>query len=131
MTSSDRVGTWQSERVSTDSHIVEPAQWLALPDIAERLDIPVNRVRQMIRENALIALRRDGVLRVPAELVAGRAVLKHLPGVLTLLHDAGYTDEEVFRWLYTRDDTLPGVPVEALADGRATEVKRRAQALGF
>ncbi len=89
------------------------------------------RVHQMIRDRALIAVRRDGVLRVPAELVAGRTVIKHLPGVLNLLHDAGYNDEEVLRWLYTPDDTLPGTPAAALDGERATEVKRRAQALGF
>ena len=40
-------------------------------------------------------------------------------------------DEEALRWLYTPDDTLPGTPAEALRGNRATEVKRRAQALGF
>ncbi|MCW6008530.1 DNA-binding protein [Micromonospora sp. CPCC 205371] len=85
----------------------------------------------MVRDHALLAIRRDGVLRVPAELVANHTVLKHLPGVLTLLRDAGYNDEEALRWLYEADDTLPGVPAEALGTGRATEVKRRAQALGF
>ena len=91
----------------------------------------INRVHQMIRDRALLAVRRDGVLRIPTELVSGRAVLKHLPGVLTLLHDAGYNDEEAFRWLYTPDDSLPGTPAVALCGDRATEVKRRAQALGF
>jgi len=114
----------------TDSPI-EPADWLTLPDIAERLELPITRVHQMVRDHALLAVRRDGVLRVPAELVAGRMVLKHLPGVLTLLHDAGYNDEEVLRWLYTPDETLPGTPAVALSGERATEVKRRAQALGF
>jgi hypothetical protein len=109
----------------------EPAQWLALPDVAERLSIPITRVHQLIRDNALIAVRRDGVLRVPAELVAGDAVRKHLPGVLTLLRDAGYNNEEALQWLYTADDTLPGTPAAALSSTRATEVKRRAQALGF
>jgi len=115
--------------VTDDS--LTPAEWLNLPDIAERLDVPITRVHQMIRERALIAVRLNGVLRVPAELVAGHTVIKHLPGVLNLLHDAGYNDEEVLRWLYTPDDTLPGIPAAALDDGRATEVKRRAQALGF
>lgn len=109
----------------------EPAAWLALPDVAERLDMPVNRVRQLVREGRLLALRKDGVLRTPVELIGSPTALKHLPGVLTLLHDAGYNDEEAFRWLYTPDDSLPGVPAEALGDNRATEVKRRAQALGF
>jgi hypothetical protein len=30
-----------------------------------------------------------------------------------------------------RDDSLPGPPVAALREHRGTEVKRRAQALGF
>lgn len=109
----------------------EPAEWLTVPDVAERLGVPVNRVHQMLRDKALLAVRRDGVLCVPAELVANRTVLKHLPGVLTLLHDAGYTDEEALRWLYDYDETLPGTPAAALAGDQATEVKRRAQALGF
>jgi hypothetical protein len=115
----------------TDDAAQQPAEWLTLPDIAERLDVPVTRVHQMIRDHALLAVRREGVLRVPGELVAGHTVLKHLPGVLTLLRDAGYNDEEALRWLYTPDETLPGTPAIALDGGRATEVKRRAQALGF
>lgn len=109
----------------------EPAEWAALPDVAERLNVPITRVHQMLRDRGLLAVRRDGVLRVPAELIANRNVLKHLPGVLTLLQDAGYSDEEALRWLYRPDDTLPGTPAAALAGDRATEVKRRAQALGF
>ncbi|MGE5830742.1 MAG: Rv2175c family DNA-binding protein [Micromonosporaceae bacterium] len=102
-----------------------------LPDVAERLEVPITKVHQMIREGGLIAVRRDGVLTVPVELIAGRTVLKHLPGVITLLRDAGYTDEEALRWLYTPDDTLPGTPATALDGAGATEVKRRAQALGL
>ena len=100
-------------------------------DVAARLDVPVTKVHQMIKEGALIAIRRDGVPHVPVELVAGRCVLKHLPGVLTLLRDAGFTDAEALRWLYTPDDTLPGIPAVALDGDNATEVKRRAQALAL
>lgn len=110
---------------------LEPGGWLTLPDVAERLDLPISRVHQMIRDHQLIAIRRDGVRQVPAELVANQTVRKHLPGVLTLLRDAGYDDESALRWLYQPDDTLPGTPAVALAGDRAREVKRRAQALGF
>lgn len=109
----------------------EPAGWLPLSEVAERLEVPVSKVNQMIRDHALLAVRRDGALRVPAELVANRTVRKHLSGVLTLLHDAGYNEEEALRWLYRPDDSLPGTAAMALADDRATEVKRRAQAVGF
>lgn len=108
-----------------------PSGWITLPDIAARLNVPVSKVHQMIRDGALLAVRRDGELCVPAELVEGRNVSKHLPGVITLLRDAGYNDDEALRWLYSPDDSLPGTPATALAGDRATEVKRRAQALGF
>jgi Rv2175c C-terminal domain of unknown function len=108
-----------------------PETWLTLADVAERLELPVTKVHQMIRDGALLAVRHEGTERVPAELVANRNVLKHLPGVITLLRDAGYNDEEALRWLYEPDETLPGTPAEALGGGNPTEVKRRAQALGF
>jgi hypothetical protein len=126
---------WQiegvTEPVAATGRLVEPADWVALPELAGQLGLPITRVHQMIRDHVLLAVRRDGVLRVPAELVATPHVRKHLPGVLTLLHDAGYTDEEALRWLYTADDSLPGTPAVALSGAKATEVKRRAQALGF
>ena len=109
-----------------------PAAWVDLPEVAERLGVSISKVHQMVREGAMLAVRREGVLRVPAELVANRTVLKHLPGVLTVLHDAGYSDEESLRWLYQPDDSLPGgAAAHALSGEAATEVKRRAQALGF
>ncbi|TDC81311.1 DNA-binding protein [Micromonospora sp. KC606] len=110
----------------------DPAAWLTLPDVAERLDLTISKVHQMIRDRELVAVRRDGVRRIPADLVANKTVLKHLPGVLNLLADAGYDDEEALTWLYTPDPTLPGgSPAVALAGDQAREVKRRAQALGF
>ena len=114
-----------------DGQLTEPAGWLTLPDVAQALDLPVNRVHQLIREHHLIAVRRNGIRYVPTEFLATPTIRKHLPGVLSLLRDAGYNDEEALRWLYTADRTLPGTPATALCGERATEVKRRAQALGF
>ena len=114
----------------------EPKEWLTVPEVAERLGLVVTRVHQLFRDGNLIAVRRDGVLRVPADLISVDSdsrpvVVKHLPGVLTLLRDAGYADEEILTWLYTADDSLPGTPAQALRENRGTEVKRRAQAAGF
>jgi excisionase family DNA binding protein len=108
-----------------------PLAWLTLPEVAERLDVPVTKVRQMLRERRLLAVRTDGVLRVPTDFVSGNILLKGLPGLLTLLFDAGFTEEEAMRWLYTADDSLPGTPVQALAENRGREVHRRAQASAF
>jgi hypothetical protein len=105
--------------------------WLAVPDAAERLGVDVTKVRQLLRERKLLAVRRDGVLRVPALFIQGAAVLKGLPGTLTLLADCGFSDDEALRWLFSPDDSLPGSPVQALVENRGTEVKRRAQALAL
>ena len=55
-------------------------------------------------------------------------VLASLQGTLTVLSDAGFTDEAAIEWLFTPDDSLPGTPIEALRAGRKTEIRRRAAA---
>jgi hypothetical protein len=77
--------------------------WLTLPDIAERLGVEVTRVRQLVKEGQLIAVRRgeNRVLQVPAAFIDGDKVVKG----------------------------LTGTPAQALSENRGTEVKRRAQAL--
>ena len=103
-----------------------------MPELAERLGTDVVHARTMIKDRRLLAVRDEANrLVVPAEQLDGEAPVKHLSGVLTLLSDARYSDEEALRWLTTPDDTLPGTPLQALHENRATEVKRRAQALGF
>ena len=108
-------------------------EWLTVPDAADRLDIDVGKVRQLIRDRRVIAIRRGDPprLELPAAFIQTGGVLKGLPGLLTVLADAGYDDEASLRWLFTPDDSLPGTPVQALAQNRGTEVKRRAQALAF
>jgi excisionase family DNA binding protein len=120
-----------SEQAGRVSESVETVEWLTVPDVAERLGVPVTKVHQLLRDGGLAAARRDGVLRVPALFIRGDAVVKGLTGVLTLLHDGGYDDEAAIRWLHTPDESLPGTPVEALQADRSREVKRRAQAMAF
>ena len=107
--------------------------WLTLPEVAERLSLPVNRARQLLKERQLVAVRRaeSRVLSVPAAFLDGPQILKGLPGTLTLLADNRFSEEEAVRWLFTPDESLPGTPVQALAENRGTEVRRRAHALGF
>jgi len=120
---------WQAV-VVLDIHALV-TEWLTVPDAAERLGSDVTKVRQLLRERKLLAVRSDGVLRIPAPFVQDGAVLKGLPGTLTLLADCGFSDDEALRWLFTPDDSLPGSPVQALVENRGTEVKRRAQALAL
>ncbi|KOV93706.1 transcriptional regulator [Streptomyces sp. NRRL B-3648] len=105
--------------------------WLTLPDIADMLGVEVTRVRQLVKEGQLVAVRRgeNKALHVPAAFIDGDKVVKGLAGTLTLLRDDGFTVEEMIEWLFTPDPTLPGTPAQALSENRGTEVKRRAQAL--
>jgi Rv2175c C-terminal domain of unknown function len=100
--------------------------------VAERLDVRVTRVHQLIKEGSLVAVRgEDGVRRVPAEFLDGEFIVKSLPTVIVQLRDARYTDDEIVNWLFRDDDSLPGSPIQALRENRGTEVKRRAQVAGF
>jgi hypothetical protein len=107
--------------------------WLTLPELATAIDVPLPKVRQLLREGRLVAIGRGHppTKQVPADLVADGKLLKGLAGALTVLRDAGYTDVEAMRWLLTEDEAIPGRPVDAMAAGRDTAVKRRAQVLAF
>jgi excisionase family DNA binding protein len=108
-------------------------EWLSISEAAKRLGISIGRVKQLLKDKRLVGVRRDGggQPQIPAVFIADGDVLKGLPGTLTVLADAGYREVESIRWLFTADESLPGAPIEAIAAGRHTEVKRRAQALGF
>ncbi len=108
-------------------------QWLDWKAAAEELGVTVSKVRQLIREHQLAAaVPAPGAgQQVPAELVMDGAVVKGVPGLLTLLSDGGWDDVEMLTWLFTEDDTLPGRPIDALRENRGAEVKRRAQVLSL
>ena len=107
--------------------------WLDWQQAGDELGLSASRVRQLIREHqlaAVVPVPGEGP-RVPAELLMDGAIVKGVPGVLTVLHDGGYDDEASIAWLFTPDDTLPGRPIDALRENRGTEVRRRAQAMAF
>lgn len=137
-----RSATWVVEvrapRCSWHSGSVEDLEalisdWLALPDVALALDIDVTRVRRLIEDGHLVAVRRgDPVVRsVPAEMLIDGRIAPHLGGTVTVLRDGGFDDVELLTWLFTEDETLPGRPIDHLRRGQRGEVRRRAQALAI
>ena len=104
---------------------------LPLPDVAERLGVPITRVHQMLRDGQLLAVRRNGILIIPALFILDDVIVKGLSGTITVLKDSGYSEDEILSWLFTADESLPGTPVDALRGDRGREVKRRAQASAF
>jgi hypothetical protein len=108
------------------------------------LGVPVTKVHQQLREGQLIAVKREGVVVIPRAFFDGTGhVVKSLSGLLVVLHDGGYRDTEIVRWLFTPDPSLTirsdgsteqranARPVDALHSHQAREVVRRAQAMAY
>jgi hypothetical protein len=115
-----------------------------LKRVAELMGVPVTKVHQQLRDGHLVAVKRGEGLVVPQLFFTKSGeVVKSLPGLLTILHDGGYHDTEIVRWLFTRDPSLTVTrdgsrdalnnarPVDALHAHQAREVVRRAQAMAY
>lgn len=106
--------------------------WLDWSQTATALGVTPAKIRTLIREHELAAAVSEPGAgpRVPADFIQDGLVVKGLPGLLTLLHDRHFDDRECIAWLFS-DDNLPGRPIDALRENRGSEVKRRAQVLGY
>ncbi|ULE32117.1 Rv2175c family DNA-binding protein [Mycobacterium sp. IDR2000157661] len=123
--------------------VLDPAEDVYdLPTVADLLGVPVTKVHQQLREGHLLGVRRGGAVVVPKVFFDDSGhVVKSLPGLLMVLHDGGYRNTEIARWLFTPDPSLTirrdgmtdkqanARPVDALHSHQAREVVRRAQAL--
>ena len=120
-----------SERPAAPAVAADDLKALSIPEVAQRLGVPVSRVHQLVRDGHLLAIRRNGALAIPEEFLGDDTVVKGLAGTITVLRDGGYDDQEIVRWLFEDDPSLPGTPIEALRGNRGREIKRRAQAMAF
>lgn len=109
--------------------------WLTVPDFAEALGTTPSEVRDLLRECAIVGVRRGPreVLHLPADFIVEQEgeprLLSTLRGTLTLLRDAGFTDDEAVEWLVESCDELGCPPLQALREGRRAPVRRVAQEL--
>ena len=125
--------------------VLDPAEDVYdLPRVAQLLGVPVTKVQQQLREGHLVGVRRDGSVVVPKVFFDDTGhVVKSLAGLLIVLHDGGYENTEIVRWLFTPDPSLTirrdgspagqdnARPVDALHSHQAREVVRRAQAMAY
>ena len=56
-------------------------------EAAQLLGTSPNRVRQLLRDRKLMAVPGSGNGKIPADFLQDGAILKHLPGLLTVLAD--------------------------------------------
>ena len=106
-------------------------QYLTIPELVERWQLTPSKVRRLIEDRYLAAVRIDGVLLVPAEFVDGNEPLGSLRGTLLALNDAGFSDDEAVIWMLNENDELGERPVAALIAGKKSAVRRATQSLAF
>ncbi|MBO3664703.1 Rv2175c family DNA-binding protein [Microbacterium stercoris] len=104
-------------------------EWLSIPDVADLLGETPGRVRRLLDENALVASRREGPLKIPAVFFLDGEVLSSLRGTIFVLNDAGFDDDGTIDWLLTPEESIGVAPIEALRAGRKAEVRRVAATL--
>lgn len=105
--------------------------WLNLSQAAEALKLPPGKVKRLIEEHHLIAIKRAGELSIPAEIVIDGEPLHSLRGTISVLLDSGFSLDAAIDWLYTADASLKGTPMQSLLAGRKSEVRRLAQSLAL
>ena len=115
--------------------MTDQAEWFSVPEFADQLGLTASDVRDLLREGALVAVRRgdSNTVQLPAGFIIPGDVAPHiiptLRGTLTLLRDAGFDDEGAIGWLLADEPTLGMSPLAALQLGQRAQVRRLAQAL--
>lgn len=105
---------------------------LSMQQVADKLGLPITRAYDLLQDRKFIVWDSPEGKRVPLAFFKDKgSIAKHVTGVITVLTDGGYDDEEILRHLFTADDSLPGRPIDALHGHLAREVIRRAQASAF
>jgi hypothetical protein len=79
-------------------------EWVYLPDIAQRYDLPLSRVRRFVADRELLTHRvgPNRALAVPAGFLGADGPLPELKGTFTVLADGGMNDGEIIQDLVCR-----------------------------
>ena len=114
------------------AHLLADEKLLRLPEVADKLGLRITRVHDLLSAKRVIAVELGGKRYVPAAFFNDKdAINKHVAGVITVLSDGGFSNDEIFHHLFTVDESLPGRPIDGLHGHLAREVIRRAQALAL
>jgi len=112
--------------VSTD-----PITWLDYSEVSDLLDLSPGKVRRLVQERALLARKQDGAWKIPDLFLRDGGVIADVKGTATLLIDGGYQEDEALNWFLEPNDMLGTTPIDAIRQGRKTEVRRLAQSLAI
>lgn len=121
---------WHTGLVSETPPWISGAEWLTLPAVAQLMGETPGRVRRLLDDHHLVAMRVDGVLKIPADFLVDGRPLAPLRGTVMVLLDRGFTNDEIVEWLMETEETIGKAPIAVLRAGRKSEVRRVAQSLG-
>jgi len=110
--------------------VAEATTWLTLEQASDQLGLSTGKVRRLIEEQVLFAVKIDKQLQIPAEIIVDGEPLSSIRGTLIQLRDLGLSDDESVEWLYAENEMLGSTPMAALLQGHKAPVRRAAQALG-
>jgi hypothetical protein len=110
--------------------VLAKVNWLSIPEVAEKLNLPLGKVHRLLEEHMLIEARIDGVRKIPADAIQDGEPLPSLRGTIFLLMDCGLDQQGILEWLYTPEESLGATPMAALLEGKKSPVRRAAQTLG-
>lgn len=105
--------------------------WLTVPDVCDRFGVTPGKVHRLVEERSLLGVKRDGVFKIPEVFINGAEPLGDLRGTAVVLLDGGFTEEGAIEWLLSEHEVLGTRPIDALWQGRKTEVRRLAQTLAL
>ena len=105
--------------------------WLSVPDVCERLSLTPGKVHRLVEDRALLGRKEQGVFRIPDIFLDEGSPVADLKGTALVLIDGGFTPESALQWLIEPHDVLATSPIDAIRNGRKTEVRRLAQTLAL
>ena len=110
--------------------IPEVDSWLTIDEVAQRIGVSASKVRRLIEEHTLFAIRVEKEPKIPAHLIQNGEPLPSIRGTMFLLLDSGLTESEAIEWTYAENENLGGRPIDWLLQGHKAPVRRAAQTLG-
>lgn len=113
------------------SDALDNREWLTFPEVAGLLGVSTGKVHRLIEDRYLLSRRIDREPRVPADFIRDGEPLPGLRGTITLLLDAHLDEDEVMTWMLSDDESLGCAPVDALRQGRKTQVRHSVQLLAI
>ena len=105
--------------------------WLTVPEVGQRLGLSPGQVHRLVEEHSLLGKKIDGIFRIPESFLGEDEPVKDVRGTIIVLLDGGFPPDRALEWILDHHDELGTSPIDAIRQGRKTEVRRVAQVLAL